>query len=116
MSWPTVVPLDERLGRDLGDGVQWTLEGDGDLNVNLVHLEPGSGIGNHRNRDVDVVLIVVAGSGEVRCDGIDHALVDHVLAVIPKGVERSIRSGPDGLSYLTVHGRRAPLGIARRQD
>jgi mannose-6-phosphate isomerase-like protein (cupin superfamily) len=116
MSWPTVVPLTERLGSTAGDGVHWTLEGEGDLNVNLVHLEPGSSIGTHCNHDVDVVLIVVEGSGKVRCDGLDQALADKVLAVIPKGVERSIRAGPDGLSYLTVHRRRDSLGITRRQE
>lgn len=112
ISSPTVVPLDERLRTDPnGDGVHWTLEGDGDLNVNLVHLDPGSGVETHGNREVDVVVIVLEGNGRLCLDGTDHALAPNVLAVIPKGTERSISAGLDGLSYLTVHRRRAPLGI-----
>lgn len=46
MSSERVFRLDETLRTDLnGDGVHWTLEGDSDLNVNLVHLDPGSGVG-----------------------------------------------------------------------
>jgi len=109
----TVVRLDERLRADpSGSGVHWALEGDHDLNVNLVHLDSGSGIDTHDNRDVDVVMIVLEGSGRLCLDSTDHALAPHVLAVIPKGTERSISAGPDGLSYLTVHRRRAALGIA----
>jgi quercetin dioxygenase-like cupin family protein len=117
MSSERVFRLDDTLRTDLnGDGVHWTLEGDSDLNVNLVHLDPGSGVETHANREVDVVVIVVEGNGRLCLDGTDHALAPNVLAVIPKGIERSVSAGPDGLSYLTVHRRRAGLGIARSRD
>jgi quercetin dioxygenase-like cupin family protein len=111
-----VVPLDEILHADPnGDGVHWTLEADGDLNVNLVHLDPGSGVETHVNRELDVVVIVLEGNGRLRLDGTDHALAPHVLALMSKGTERSISAGPHGLSYLTVHRRRSPLGITGSQ-
>jgi len=107
-----VVPLAEILRIDPdGDGVHWTLEAPGDLNVNLVHLDAGSRVETHVNSDLDVVLIVLVGNGRLSVDGTDHVLAPHVLAFVGKGIERSISAGSHGLSYLTVHRRRSALGI-----
>ena len=94
-----------------GDGVQWSLGPSRDLNANLVHLEPGHGIGEHVNDEVDVLVVVVSGSGTAHVDGDDVGLRQHVVAHLPRGVRRRIDAGPEGLSYLTVHRRRGPLGI-----
>ncbi|HEY8526717.1 MAG TPA: cupin domain-containing protein [Acidimicrobiales bacterium] len=120
------------LRRAAGDGVQWTLEGDGELHVNLVHLDPGHAIGDHVNDGVDVVFVVLAGTGQLTVDGAPTRLAPHVVAHVPKGARRSIRAdgdddngddtsatdaAPRGLNYLTIHCRPRPLGIgpARRR-
>lgn len=91
--------------------MHWSLEGDGDLNVNLAHLDPGSQVAAHVNREVDVVLIVLGGTGRLLLDTVDQELVAHVLVHAARGTERSIVAGPDGLTYLSLHRSRGPLGI-----
>jgi quercetin dioxygenase-like cupin family protein len=108
----TVVSIDEIRRTDPGgNGVHWSLEAGDDLNVNLVHLDPGSGVGAHINHEVDVVVIVLEGNGRLSVDTTDHELASHVLALAVRGSERSISAGPFGLTYLTVHRRRDPLRI-----
>lgn len=99
-----------------GDGVQWTLEGSDDLNANLVHLEPGHAIEAHVNGEVDVVIVGVAGAGTLHVDDGDIAVAAAVVAHVPRGTNRRVEAGQEGLSYLTVHRRRGPLriGAARR--
>lgn len=97
-----------------GDGVHWTLGAEGDLNANLVRLEPGHAIGEHVNDEVDVLVVVLAGVGEARIDGHRLPLVHHQVVLLPSGARRSIEAGPEGLAYLTVHRRRAGgLSIGR---
>lgn len=119
MTDPARDPVDLSALVDVaGDGVHWTLEGSSDLNANLVRLEPGHSIGEHRNDAVDVVLLVIAGGGTVRLDGVEHAVGPHTLLSIPKGVARRIAAGdePPGLAYLTVHRRRGLLTIGGAAD
>lgn len=99
---------------EIGDGVDWSLARSGDLNCNLVRLDPGHDIGDHVNHDLDVVIIVIAGSGTIEIDGISSSLRPNVLADAPKGSSRRIEAGPDGLGYFTVH-RRRTLGITKRR-
>lgn len=112
-SLATVVSLDEISRADpSGNGVHWSLATGDDLNANLVHLDPGSGVKAHTNHEVDVVVIVLEGNGRLSIDTTDHDLAPHVLALAVRGSERSISAGPFGLTYLTVHRRRDPLRIA----
>jgi quercetin dioxygenase-like cupin family protein len=97
-----------------GDGVHWTLEADGDLNANLVHLDGGSEVATHRNDEVDVAVVVLGGAGALGVDGEEHRLERHVVAAVPKGTSRRIAAGGTGLTYLTVHRRRGGLGISSR--
>ena len=111
------VSLDKISRRDpSGDGVRWSLQGGDDLNVNLAHLDPGSHVDSHTNYEVDVVVVVLDGDGRLSIDTTDHELAPHVLALAPRGTERSIGAGPSGLTYLTIHRRRGPLRVteARR--
>lgn len=111
-SGPTIIDTSEALA-ELGDGVHWTLARSGDLNVNLVRLEPGRYIGDHVNHDLDVVIIVIAGSGTIDVDELTSSLHPNVVADVPKGASRHIEAGPDGLGYFTIH-RRRKLDIAER--
>ena len=98
-------------GRLVGNGVHWTLEESEDLNVNLVHLDANAEVSSHINTEVDVVIVVLEGTGLLAVDGMVGALDVHTLAHVPKGAERSIHANDGGVTYLTVHRRRGPLGI-----
>lgn len=102
------------VGDEGGDGVHWTLEVAGDLNVNVVRLGAGSAIGAHRNDEVDVVVLVQHGDGVLEVDGHPVALAPHHLAHVPRGAVRAVSAGADGITYVTVHRRRGPLAPGRR--
>jgi mannose-6-phosphate isomerase-like protein (cupin superfamily) len=94
------------------DGAVWSLPHGGDLDANLVHLGPGGAIGEHRNDDVDVVLVGIEGAGCVIVDGVQTSLRPGTLVAVPKGTTRSIRSLAEvGLVYLSIHRSRAGLHI-----
>jgi quercetin dioxygenase-like cupin family protein len=97
-----------------GDGVHWTLERDGDLNVNLVHLDAGHEVGDHANDAVDVLLVGLDGTGEAVVDDQLHDLGPGVALHVPKGASRAVRAGALGFTYLTVHRRRPGPSIAPR--
>ncbi|MFD3554695.1 cupin domain-containing protein [Streptomyces goshikiensis] len=94
-------------------GALWRLTGSPrGLDSNLIRLPPGGEIAEHTEPALDVLLVVVEGTG--RLDGGDgpHPLRPLAVAWLPKGSRRSLTAGPDGLAYLTVHARRPGLGIA----
>ena len=94
-----------------GDGVHWTLATPGDLNANLVVLDPGHAIEAHTNNEVDVVMVVLAGTGHATVDGVERELRPDVLLHIPRGTSRAVVADDAGMRYLTVHRRRGPLQI-----
>ena len=94
-------------------GVIWKLPHAGDLDGNLVRLAADRSIDEHVNTEVDVLVIVRAGDGELMVDGQPHPLTGTALALIPRGARRSITAGPDGITYLSIHRRRGGLGIRR---
>lgn len=82
------------------------------LDANLVRLPPGTRRPGHVEKDLDVLLCVVHGSGELRTQGVRQELEPGCVAWLPHGMERSVAAGPDGLVYLTAHRRRPGLAIA----
>lgn len=97
-----------------GDGVHWTLEQATELNANLVRLEPGHAMESHRNDELEVLLVALAGRGHVVVDTRTVAVGPAVVVHLPRGTTRSIHAGPDGLAYLSVHRRRAGLAVTAR--
>lgn len=95
-------------------GPLWGTETE-DLNATLLAWGPGAGSPEHVNTERDVVLVVVAGSATVTLDGERLALGAGTLLVLPKGSTRAIAAGPDGVRYVSVHRRRAPLQVAPRR-
>jgi quercetin dioxygenase-like cupin family protein len=111
-SGPPVVDLGSaRLG---SGGAIWSLPHGGDLDANLVRLAPGADIGSHVNDEVDVLLVVQSGSGVLTINESGRLLGADHLALISKGSQRSIVAGDSGITYLSVHRRRGPLGINKR--
>jgi len=91
-------------------GALWRLDGE-DLQANLVRLGQGDRIAPHRNDEVEVLVVVVQGRGELTLDGQVHQLAPMVVAHLPKGTVRAIAAhdGPGRLPTCrsTAVGRRA---------
>jgi mannose-6-phosphate isomerase-like protein (cupin superfamily) len=111
MSEPVVADLGT-LSATGRPGAVWSLPHGGDLDANLVRLHPDGVIDTHVNDDVDVLIFVQSGSGELTVDGTGYELRSDVLAMVPKGSQRRIVAGPSGVYYLGVHRRRSPLTIS----
>jgi quercetin dioxygenase-like cupin family protein len=87
-------------------GALWRLDGE-DLQANLVRLGRGDRIQPHRNDEVEVLVVVVCGRGELTLDGQIHQLAPMVVAHLPKGTVRAIEAVDEPLAYLSVHRRRS---------
>jgi uncharacterized protein (DUF2249 family)/quercetin dioxygenase-like cupin family protein len=102
-------------GEAIGDaaGAVWKLEmHERHLDANIIRLQAGARIEAHLGADLDVLLFVVAGGGELTISTGSVPLDPGDVAWLPRRSERSFHAGPDGLSYLTVHPRRPALHIA----
>ena len=91
-------------------GTRWRLDGE-DLQANLVRLDRGDRIQPHRNDEVEVLVVVISGRGQLTLDGQVHQLAPMVLAHLPKG------QGPGVLSECRScgddpKGRHGPGGVA----
>ena len=98
------------LSRLSGEGPLWGTASE-DLNATVLSWPAGEEVAEHVNRERDVLIVVIAGSGQAMVG--DRACPlhpEHVL-LVPKGARRSIRAGEEGLRYLSIHRRRGPLQI-----
>lgn len=96
-------------------GAVWSLPHGGDLDANFVRLDAGRGIAMHVNDEVDVLIFVQSGTGEIDIDGDVHRLRSDVLVLVPRGSSREVKAGRNGIYYLSVHRRRDPLTITMRR-
>lgn len=97
-------------GTDDPSGVLWKLQmRERDLDSNVVALPPGGAIDRHHGPDLDVLLQVLAGSGELQTERDTIALRPGQLLWLPRRSQRAFRAGDEGLRYLTVHQRRQSL-------
>jgi quercetin dioxygenase-like cupin family protein len=87
-------------------GARWRLDGE-DLQANLVRLGRGDRIQPHRNDELEVLVVVVAGRGELTLDGQVHQLAPLVVACLPKGTVRAMEAVDGPLAYLSIHRRRS---------
>lgn len=102
------VDLTAQAALRVASGPRWAHEST-DLDVTLLSWRAPHAIAAHINNEVDVVMIGIAGSGEVTVDGAVYALSTGQALLIPKGAERSIRCQESDFSYLSVHQRRRGL-------
>jgi quercetin dioxygenase-like cupin family protein len=94
-------------------GALWRLDGE-DLQANLVRLGVGDRIQPHRNDEVDVLVVVVSGRGQLTLDGQVHPLAPMALVHVPKGTVRAMAAVDGPLAYLSIHRRRsAGLQVGR---
>jgi uncharacterized cupin superfamily protein len=94
-----------------GAGPLWGLAS-ADLNATLLAWPAGHEVAEHRNDDLDVLLVVLGGEGAAVVDGREHVLRAGTALLVAKGATRLIRAGDDGVRYVSVHRRRGPLQIA----
>ena len=87
-----------------------------DLNYTIVEWPAGKGVAEHVNGEVDVVMVVVSGSGEVVVDGERYEVRSGDALLIPKAARRAVSSRSDDFRYLNIHRRRRGivLGAMRR--
>ena len=89
-------------------GVRWSVESD-DLDCNLVSWKSGETVAEHVNPEVDVLIIILAGSGRLSIDGEWTNVMPGAATLITKNASRSLVAGENGLAYVTVHKRRRRL-------
>ena len=92
-----------------GPRIRWSIENQ--LQANLVSLDAGDQVDEHVERELDVLLVIVNGSGTFTADGVDQPVTAPGVLVLPAGTRRSIQAGPAGLAYVTAHRRRTGMSI-----
>ncbi|MFJ6749344.1 hypothetical protein ACIQNI_14290 [Streptomyces sp. NPDC091266] len=97
---------------DTRQRVLWRLAEPGrGLDANLVRLPPDGGVDAHSDDVLDVLLVVLDGSGHLTTPEGRQDLVPGAVAWLPRTSSRSLRAGASGLVHLTVHRRRPGLSI-----
>ena len=93
-------------------GAVWKLQTrNRDLDSNIIALPAGGGIDAHTGPDLDVLIHVLAGTGELATENGVVELLPGALVWLPKRSRRQFTAGPSGLRYLTIHQRRRSLTI-----
>lgn len=96
-------------------GAIWKLQmRERDLDSNIVALAPGATIAKHTGPDVDVLIHVLAGSGQLTTELHTLDLRGGTLIWMPRRSLRQFTAGPEGLRYLTVHQRRQALALTTK--
>ena len=91
-------------------GVAWKLPmHQRDLDSNIIRLSPDASIGAHVGPDLDVLLLVLDGTGHLTTEIHTIDLHPGALIWLPQRSQRQLTAGPHGLSYLTIHQRRQSL-------
>jgi quercetin dioxygenase-like cupin family protein len=80
-----------------------------DLDSNIICLQPGTSIDAHAGPDLDALLIVLDGAGQLITELNALELRPGALAWLPRRSRRQFTAGPYGLSYVTIHRRRQSL-------
>jgi quercetin dioxygenase-like cupin family protein len=83
-----------------------------DLDANVIQLPAGDGIDAHTGPDIDVMLVVLDGTGRLTTERTVVDLEAGAIVWLPRRSRREFRAGPQGLRYLTVHQRRQALVIS----
>lgn len=110
---PRILARTDQLTATAGEGETgaiWKLqEAHRDLDSNIIALAPEGTIDAHSGPDLDVLIHVLAGSGQLATDLDTLELTPGALVWLPRRSRRQFTAGPDGLRYLTVHQRRQSL-------
>jgi quercetin dioxygenase-like cupin family protein len=108
LSPENIIDIAAALRQADNDGPIWSVNSE-QLNVNLLRLPTGDGVAAHTNTELDVVLVIFEGSGELTVDSQTYPLRPGQAVVIPREATRALRCTVGPLVYLTCHRRRAGL-------
>lgn len=98
-------------------GAVWKLAEQGrQLDANVVHLPAARTVETHAEPDLDVLLLVLAGSGTLDTADGPLQLAEGALLWLPHGSTRRLTAGNDGLYYMTTHRRRPGMSIRPAQQ
>ena len=103
-----VIDIAASLRQADNDGPIWSVNSE-QLNVNLLRLPTGDEVAEHVNNELDVVIVVFEGTGELAVDGAAYPLRAGRVLVVPRGARRGMRCIAGPLVYLTCHRRRPGL-------
>jgi uncharacterized protein (DUF2249 family) len=93
-------------------GAVWRLDmAQRQLDANVIRLRPETQIEGHLGPELDVLLHVLGGSGQIITVAGPVPVEVGALVWLPRRSQRAILAGPEGLTYLSVHGRRTTLSI-----
>lgn len=81
------------------------------LDCNIISIPPNDEIGRHEGPDLDVVIVVLDGSGVLETEGESIALTAGSMVWLPKNSVRRFGAGEEGLRYFSVHTRKRGLQI-----
>lgn len=98
-------------------GSVWRLEpAERGLDANVIVLPAGDEIRAHTGPEIDVVIVVLAGSGTLESDADAIALEPGRIVWLPARSPRRFVAGDDGLRYFSVHQRKLGLSIRSRPE
>ncbi|MFK0250413.1 cupin domain-containing protein [Amycolatopsis azurea] len=93
-------------------GILWRLSETGrQIDANLVQLAPQQHIDVHAEPDLDVLIVVMDGTGDLRAGNLTMRLAEGLVVWLPRGSSRSLGAGDQGLAYFSVHRRRPGIQI-----
>lgn len=93
-------------------GSVWKLDpAERGLDANVIALPAGDEIQAHIGPALDVVIVVLAGSGTLETAADPVALEPGGIVWLPAHSQRRFVAGAEGLRYFSVHARKPGLGI-----
>lgn len=96
-------------------GSVWRLEPvERGLDANVIVLPAGDEIRTHTGPELDVLIVVLSGSGTLEAEADAIVLEPGGIVWLPARSQRRFIAGDDGLRYFSVHQRKPGLGIRSR--
>lgn len=101
----------EASGADTGGSIWQLTPGARDLDSNIIALPAHHEIAMHIGPKLDVLILVLQGSGELHTELNVIELHQGALLWLPRSAHRRFVAGREGLKYFTVHQRKPTLNI-----
>jgi len=96
-------------------GSVWKLDpAERGLDANVIVLPAGDEIGTHVGPALDVLIVVLEGSGALETETGVVALEPGGIIWLPAHSRRRFVAGADGVRYFSVHARKPSLSIRPR--
>lgn len=108
-----------RSESDTFNGARWRLDPvDRDLDANVIELAPESSIGEHLGPELDVLIHVISGTGQLHTETGTVDLAAGDVLYLPARSSRGFTASTEGLRYLSVHQRKRTGGLmpTRRRE